>query len=90
MANAAATAAIGGMINGVPGSVPVGIPGMGTAPNGMPMSIPGVGEPANLAQAVASAAAVAAVSQPKAEHTKPPTPVKPEEASQALDQSVEV
>eukprot|EP00531_Pseudo-nitzschia_arenysensis_P018193 CAMPEP_0116154634 /NCGR_PEP_ID=MMETSP0329-20121206/21885_1 /TAXON_ID=697910 /ORGANISM="Pseudo-nitzschia arenysensis, Strain B593" /LENGTH=583 /DNA_ID=CAMNT_0003651627 /DNA_START=96 /DNA_END=1847 /DNA_ORIENTATION=- len=74
-ANAAATAAIGGMINGVPGSVPVGIP-----------SIIAATEPTNLAQAVASAAAVAAVSQ------QPPAKKQKNEAtsSPALDQSVEV
>jgi hypothetical protein len=39
MANAAATAAIGGMINGVPGSVPIGIPGVpvSATPGGMHM-----------------------------------------------------
>ncbi len=77
MANAAATAAIGGMINGVPGSVPVGIPGVGVLP-----------EPTNLAQAVASAAAVAAVSQPKPD--KETTKQEVLGSPPTLDQSVEV
>eukprot|EP00533_Pseudo-nitzschia_delicatissima_P014488 CAMPEP_0197264570 /NCGR_PEP_ID=MMETSP1432-20130617/1868_1 /TAXON_ID=44447 /ORGANISM="Pseudo-nitzschia delicatissima, Strain UNC1205" /LENGTH=245 /DNA_ID=CAMNT_0042729221 /DNA_START=162 /DNA_END=899 /DNA_ORIENTATION=+ len=74
MANAAATAAIGGMIHGNPGSIPC--------------MLPVSAEPTNLAQAVASAAAVAAVSQPQAA-------VKKEKLSEGtspppLDQSVEV
>eukprot|EP00533_Pseudo-nitzschia_delicatissima_P001168 CAMPEP_0116090470 /NCGR_PEP_ID=MMETSP0327-20121206/6993_1 /TAXON_ID=44447 /ORGANISM="Pseudo-nitzschia delicatissima, Strain B596" /LENGTH=537 /DNA_ID=CAMNT_0003581765 /DNA_START=57 /DNA_END=1670 /DNA_ORIENTATION=+ len=72
MANAAATAAIGGMIHGNPGSIPCMLPS----------------EPTNLAQAVASAAAVAAVSQPQAAIKKEKT--TPEGASAPLDQSVEV
>jgi len=114
MANAAATAAIGGMINGVPGSVPVGIPGVpvcatpnghglpvpvgvnvgvGVGGHGMGMPVPvqghGHGHPQEptLAQAVASAAAVAAVSQPEGTRV-----ASPKEAATAgpLDQSVEV
>ena len=81
MANAAATAAIGGMINGVPGSVPVGIPGVnvGVLP-----------EPTTLAQAVASAAAVAAVSQPKPDKDAIKQEVLVDAGSPPLDQSVEV
>lgn len=99
MANAAATAAIGGMINGVPGSVPVGITGLpvSATPTGMPTGMPpmaGVEQdtpPVTLAQAVASAAAVAAVQQAPAEASDV-VAVKQETVSQAppLDQSVEV
>jgi len=77
MANAAATAAIGGIINGVPGAVPLPVH---HHLNG--------GEP-TLAQAVASAAAVAAAT------TQPATESNTKEAAvtahpQTLDQSVEV
>ena len=78
MANAAATAAVGGMIHGNPGSVPVGIPGV-PAPVGIPgvpapVVIPGVPPVPASDPAVAQAAAVAAVSQP-------PDPIKTEAAA---------
>ena len=79
MANAAATAAIGGIINGVPGSVPLPVHHHHL----------GGGEP-TLAQAVASAAAVAAATttQPAAEaDTKD---VAGAAHAPVLDQSVEV